>query len=213
IAGEYGGMNESLVELYWRSEDPERDEFLQAAQLFTMESFVDSCAADEDTLTDKHANQHIPQFSGYVKLAAATGEERYLSAVKNFFGMVVPGRMYAHGGTGEGELWGPPEAVAGDIGSRNCESCAAYNMLKVARFLFMNEQNPAYMDYYERTVLNHILGGRRDESSTESPENLYMFPVDPGAQKEYGNGNIGICCGTAALESQDKIQATVNTTL
>src|SRR5699024_6553500 len=78
----------------------------------------------------KHANQHIPQFSGYVKLAAATGEERYLSAVQNFFGMVVPGRMYAHGGTGEGELWGPPDTVAGDIGNRNCESCAAYNMLK-----------------------------------------------------------------------------------
>src|SRR5699024_1045562 len=167
------------------------------------------CAADEDTLTDKHANQHIPQFSGYVKLAAATGEERYLSAVKNFFGMVVPGRMYAHGGTGEGELWGPPDTVAGDIGNRNCESCAAYNMLKVARFLFMNEQNPAYMDYYERTVLNHILGGRRDESSSESPENLYMFPVDPGAQKEYGNGNIGTCCGGTALESHVKYQDSI----
>src|SRR5699024_11717647 len=132
------------------------------------------------------------------KLAAATGEERYLSAVKNFFGMVVPGRMYAHGGTGEGELWGPPDTVAGDIGSRNCESCAAYNMLKVARFLFMNEQNPAYMDYYERTVLNHLLGGRRDGTSSKRTKNWYMCPLEAGAQKASGHGNVDTGCGWTA---------------
>ncbi|WP_232531911.1 glycoside hydrolase family 127 protein [Microbacterium halophytorum] len=206
IAGEYGGMNEVLVELYWRSADPDRSEFLRAAELFTLRTLVDACAAGEDTLDGKHANQHIPQFPGYIKLAAETGDEHYLAAAKGFFDMVVPGRAYAHGGTGEGELWGPAGTVAGDIGRRNSESCAAYNMLKVASQLFFNEQNPAYMDYFERTVLNHILGGRRNRESTEGPENLYMFPVQPGARKEYGNGNIGTCCGGTGLESHVKYQ-------
>lgn len=206
IAGEYGGMNEVLVELYWRSADPQKSEFLDAAKLFTLHTLVDACAAGTDTLNGKHANQHIPQFPGYIKLAAETGDAHYLDATKGFYDMVVPGRVYAHGGTGEGELWGPAGAVAGDIGPRNAESCAAYNMLKVASYLFFNEQNPKYMDYYERTVLNHILGGRRNQESTSGPENLYMFPVHPGARKEYGNGNIGTCCGGTGLESHVKYQ-------
>jgi DUF1680 family protein len=65
------------------------------------------------------------------------------------------------------------------------------------------------MDYYERTVLNHILGGRRDAESTISPENCYMFPVNPGTRKEYGDGNIGTCCGGTALESHVKYQDTI----
>ncbi|WP_169581971.1 MULTISPECIES: beta-L-arabinofuranosidase domain-containing protein [Microbacterium] len=206
IAGEYGGMNEVLIELYWRSADPQKSEFLDAAKLFTLHTLVDACAAGTDTLNGKHANQHIPQFPGYVKLAAETGDDHFLDAAKGFYDMVVPGRAYAHGGTGEGELWGPANTVAGDIGPRNAESCAAYNMLKVASYLFFNEQNPKYMDYFERTVLNHILGGRRNQESTSGPENLYMFPVQPGARKEYGNGNIGTCCGGTGLESHVKYQ-------
>lgn len=206
IAGEYGGMNEVLVELYWRSADPAKSEFLDAAKLFTLHTLVDACAAGTDTLNGKHANQHIPQFPGYVKLAAETGDAHYLDATRGFYDMVVPGRVYAHGGTGEGELWGPANTVAGDIGPRNAESCAAYNMLKVASYLFFNDHDPKYMDYYERTVLNHILGGRRDRESTSGPENLYMFPVQPGARKEYGNGNIGTCCGGTGLESHVKYQ-------
>ena len=206
IAGEYGGMNEVLVELYWRSSDPAKSDFLEASKLFTLRSLVDACANGTDTLNGKHANQHIPQFPGYVKLAAQLNDDHYLQATKGFFDMVVPGRTYAHGGTGEGELWGPAGAVAGDIGPRNAESCAAYNMLKVASYLFFNEQDPKYMDYFERTVLNHILGGRRNNQSTSGPENLYMYPVNPGTRKEYGNGNIGTCCGGTGLESHVKYQ-------
>ena len=209
IGGEYGGMNDVLVDLYWTSTATDRGLFLETARMFDLNSLVDACAENRDTLNGKHANQHVPQFSGYIKLYAATGEARYLNATKNFFTMINPGRMYAHGGTGEGEMWGPPHTVAGDIGARNAESCAAYNMLKVARYLFFTEQHPEYMDYYERTVLNHILGGRRNAESTTSPQNLYMYPVHPGATKEYGNGNIGTCCGGTALESHVKYQDTI----
>lgn len=209
IGGEYGGINEALIDLYWASEAADREVFLETAGYFDLNSLVDSCAENVDTLDGKHANQHVPQFGGYIKMYAATGGPRYLDATKNFFTMINPGRMYAHGGTGEGEMWGPANTVAGDIGRRNAESCAAYNMLKVSRYLFFTEQNPEYMDYYERTVLNHILGGRRNRESTTSPENLYMYPVHPGATKEYGGGNTGTCCGGTALESHVKYQDTV----
>ncbi len=204
IGGESGGMNDVLVELYWLSEANDRADFLEAAQLLDLNSLVDASAVGEDTITDKHANQHIPTFVGYAKLYAATGEERYLRAVENFFDMIVPGRMYPHGGTGEGEMWGPPNTVAGHIGNRNAESCAAYNMVKVAWQLFLITGKQKYSEYCERTVLNHILGGRRNRESTSGPENLYMFPVHAGARKEYGDGNIGTCCGGTGLESPMK---------
>ncbi|MCR6688883.1 beta-L-arabinofuranosidase domain-containing protein [Cellulomonas sp.] len=209
IGGEAGGMNDALVDLYTLSTAADRDDFLAAAALFDLRSLVTACAQDRDTLNGKHANMHIPTFVGYAKLGAWTGDATYSAATRNFFGMIVPGRMYAHGGTGEGEMWGPANTVAGDIGPRNAESCAAYNMLKVARTLFFEQQDAAYMDYYERTVLNHILGGKRDQASTTSPQNLYMFPVGPGARKEYGNGNIGTCCGGTGLESPVKYQDSI----
>lgn len=209
IGGEYGGMNDSLVELYWLSKASDRDVFLQAAKFFDLDSLIDACATGNDILDGKHANQHIPQFVGYAKLYAATNDERYLNAVKGFFDMIVPGRMYPHGGTGEGEMWGPPNTVAGDIGKRNAESCAAYNMVKVAWQLFLVTGEQRYTEYCERTVMNHILGGRRNRASTTSPENLYMFPVHAGARKEYGDGNVGTCCGGTGLESAVRYQETV----
>lgn len=60
------------------------------------------------------------------------------------------------------------------------------------------------MDYYERTILNHILGGKSrdlDSGTALTPGNCYMYPVNPATQKEYGDGNIGTCCGGTALES------------
>lgn len=226
IGGEYGGMNEALFDLYLASEgaddpfDGTRDEFLAAAKLFDNARLLSSSTAGQDALTDLHANQHIPQFVGYAKLGAAgepthSGAEGqdYLASAANFWEMIVPGRMYSHGGTGEGEVWGPPHTVAGDIGARNAESCAAYNMLKVSKYLFLADQDVRYMDYYERTVLNHILGGRSRLLSNDgltdtslTPGNCYMYPVNAGARKEYGNGNIGTCCGGSALESHTKYQ-------
>lgn len=221
IGGEFGGMNDALIDLYnlTKQTGDDKEEFLKAAHYFDTDKLIINCANGVDILNDLHANQHLPQFVGYAKDAAmgenktGSGEDAdFLKTTEGFWKMIVPGRMYAHGGTGEGEMWGPAHTVAGDIGSRNAESCAAYNMLKIARYLFFIDPKPEYMDYYERTVLNHILGGKSrslDSGKDLTPGNCYMFPVDPGATKEYGNGNIGTCCGGTALESHTKYQDSV----
>src|SRR5690625_5906862 len=112
IGVESGGMNDVLVELYCLSEANDRADFLVAAQLLDLNSLVDASAVGEDTITDKHANQHIPTFVGYAKLYAATGEERYLRAVENFFDMIVPGRLYPQVVIGEWVMRGPSNTVA-----------------------------------------------------------------------------------------------------
>lgn len=219
IGGEFGGMNEALLDLYTISHDPQKQEFLVASHCFDTDKLIENCANGIDILDGLHANQHLPQFVGYAKDAAigehTTGsgkEADFLATTRGLWNMIVPGRMYAHGGTGEGEMWGPAHTVAGDIGNRNAESCCAYNMLKIARYLFFMDPKPEYMDYYERTVLNHILGGKDrsiDSAKELSPGNCYMYPVNPGTFKEYGDGNVGTCCGGTALESHSKYQDSI----
>ncbi|MDN3310998.1 glycoside hydrolase family 127 protein [Microbacterium oryzae] len=204
IAGEYGGMNETLARLSRVAGIPE---FLDTARLFDMDRLIDAGAAGTDILTGMHANQHLPQLIGYVREYEVTGERRYLDAVIGLWEQIVPGRIFAHGGTGESELWGPPQTVAGHIGRRNAETCATYNLLKIARLLFQHTEDPRYMAYYERASLNHVLASRRAVRSTTSPEVAYMFPVDPGALPEFDN--VGTCCGGTGLENHVKHQDTV----
>jgi DUF1680 family protein len=204
IAGEAGGMNEVLCDLAVLTGDKQ---FVETARLFDLDSLLEATAAGRDVLDGMHANQHAATLLGYLALHDLTGEAHYLDAVVNIWDMLVPGRTFAHGGSGENELWGPAGAVAGDIGNRNAETCVAYNLLKLARALFARTGDPRYAEYYERAVTNQVLGSRRDVDSDESPEVTYMFPVHPGALREYDN--VGTCCGGTGLENHVKYQDSV----
>ena len=63
IAGEYGGMNESLARLY---EITGEERFLEAAKMFDHTSWFDDLAANVDVVQGKHANQHIPRIVGAI---------------------------------------------------------------------------------------------------------------------------------------------------
>lgn len=196
IAGEFGGMNETLARLSLVAAEPL---FLETAHFFDQHNLLEAGQSHTDILTDMHANQHLPQLVGYVRDYEVTGDERKLDAVVGLWQHIVPGRTYAHGGNGESELWGPPNSVAGDIGHRNAETCVSYNMLKIARLLFAHTLDARYLAYSENTVHNHILGSKRDVNSDVSPEVTYMFPVHAGAIREYDN--VGTCCGGTGLEN------------
>ena len=48
-----------------------------------------------------------------------------------------------------------------DNGRATEEICTQYNMLKLARYLFTWTGDVAFADYYERAILNGILGTQR----------------------------------------------------
>ncbi|GAB7036450.1 MULTISPECIES: beta-L-arabinofuranosidase domain-containing protein [Catenuloplanes] len=205
IAGEYGGMNEVLADLAALTGDAT---FLDTARCFDNTALLADAAAGVDSLDGRHANQHIPQFLGYLRLYEETGETRYRTAAANFFDMVVPHRTYAHGGTGQGEIFRARDAIAASIvTTTNAETCAAYNLLKVARALFGHAPDARYTDYYERALVNQILASRRDADSTTDPLVTYMVPVGPGVRRGYGN--VGTCCGGTGLENHTKYQDTI----
>jgi len=205
IAGEYGGMNEVMVDLYALTG---KADYLACAKLFDNDVLLTACAEDRDILDGRHANQHIPQFMGYIKTFDQTDEQQYFDAVENFWEMVVPHRMFSHGGTGQGEIFRARDGIASTINAAtNAETCACYNMLKISQELFFHTPDAKYMDYYERGLFNQILGSRRDTDSATDPLVTYMLPVGPGVTRGYGN--VGTCCGGTGLENHTKYQEAI----
>ncbi|MCD7440674.1 glycoside hydrolase family 127 protein [Streptomyces lincolnensis] len=205
-SGEFGGIVEAICDLHALSG---KAEHLALARLFDLDRLIDACAANTDILDGLHANQHIPIFTGLVRLYDATGEERYLTAAKNFWGMVVPGRMYGIGGTSTGEFWKASGVVAGTIGTTTAETCCAYNMLKLSRMLFFHEQAPKYMDYYERALYNQVLGSKQDKADSEKPLVTYFIGLTPGHVRDYTPKQGTTCCEGTGMESATKYQDSV----
>ncbi|MFS8204042.1 beta-L-arabinofuranosidase domain-containing protein [Streptomyces sp. CWNU-52B] len=205
-SGEFGGVVEAVVDLYAFTG---KAEHLTLARLFDLDTLIDACAANTDTLDGLHANQHIPVFTGLVRLYDATGETRYLTAAKNFWSMVVPHRMYGIGGTSSGEFWRARGVVAGTLSDTTAETCCAYNLLKLSRMLFLHEQDPAYMDYYERALYNQVLGSKQDRADAEKPLVTYFIGLTPGHVRDYTPKQGTTCCEGTGMESATKYQDSV----
>ncbi len=180
LAVEFGGLPEALANLYAITGDPET---LKTAERFYHARFLDPLAANIDHLDGAQCNVSTPKVIASLRLAEETGNEKYWNAAVNFWHMTTAHHSYAIGGQGNREAWGPPDVVAGALSNYTCEGCVSYNMLKLTRLLHFHEPgNAAYMDYYERTLVNHLLGTQ----DPGSPHGFvaYYTGLSPGAHKQ-----------------------------
>jgi DUF1680 family protein len=208
IAGEYNSMNTVMADLHALSG---KEEYLTTAKCFDNTALFTATVNDQDILDRRHANQHIPQFIGYLAVFEQSKERDYYTAAVNFWDMVVPHRTFTDGGLAgpldNGELFGARDVIAGTLGTNNAETCCNYNMLKLSRGLFFHTADPKYMQYYERALYGQILASRRNTDSTTDPLLTYFIPMRPGASRSYGN--LGTCCGGTGLESHAKFQDSI----
>ncbi|MFC0628874.1 beta-L-arabinofuranosidase domain-containing protein [Kribbella deserti] len=205
-SGEYGGLVETIVDLHSITG---KAVHLELARLFDLDSLITACAENRDVLDGLHANQHIPIFTGLVRLFEATGEQRYWTAARNFWDMVVPPRMYSIGGTSTGEFWRARGVIAGTLSDTTAETCCAHNLLKLSRQLFLHEQSPKYFDYYERALYNQVLGSKQDRADAELPLMTYFIGLNPGAIRDYTPKQGTTCCEGTGMESATKYQDSV----
>jgi len=81
------------------------------------------------------------------------------------------------------------------------ESCNSYNMLKLTEDLFRVHPMAKYADYYERTILNHIL-------SSQHPDHggyVYFTPARPRHYRVYSAPNEAMwCCVGTGMENHSK---------
>ncbi len=220
IAGEYGGMNESMAKLYRITGNKT---YLQTSALFdnVRVFFGDTkhshgLAKNVDLFRGLHANQHIPQVIGSIEMYRASNDPDYYKVADNFWHKVVGDYAYSIGGVAGASNPANAEcfiAQPGTLyenglsaGGQN-ETCATYNMLKLTSDLFQFDQRGELMDYYERSIYNHILASVAENS----PANTYHVPLRPGAIKQFGNPNMTgfTCCNGTAIESNTKLQNTI----
>lgn len=202
IAGEYGGINESLAALYQATG---RREYLDTAQMFDNPPLFDGLIHGRDPLKGIHANQHIPQIIGALEIFRANGDCRYYHLAKNFWELTVNHYTYSIGGVGRGENFRESDMLANNIeGGRNCETCATYNLLKLTGMLYQYAPNHSpYMDYYERALFNHIAASQNPVPKEGALHGVtYMMPIGPGAQREYSNDYDDFtCCHGTGMEN------------
>jgi DUF1680 family protein len=104
IGGEYNAMPVVLAEIYAITGN---QDCLTTAECFVNTYLFDAAIHNTDILDGEHANQHIPQYQGYLRIfdyATRTDyytRPDYYTAAVNFWDMVVPHRIYVDGAWNE----------------------------------------------------------------------------------------------------------------
>lgn len=222
VAGEYGGSGESLASLYALTGDTR---YLVAARYFDKEALFGPLRSNVDALAGLHANTHIPQVIGALRIYEASGETPYWNVAWNFFRIVTRAHLYPNGGMGWKEDFFPPYQVYEHLDSdksdwpATAETCCAYNLLKLARGLFLLRPDPSIFDYYEHALYNQILASQ--DPADPYGHATYYQPMRPGSIKIYGtsatkpyttteqdNTPYKCCCGTG-LENATKFNESI----
>lgn len=203
---EFGGMNEVLANLYQLTGNANH---LTTAQYFDHAEIFDPLASNIDALNGYHANTQIPKALGAIREYHATGTTRYRDIAVNFWNIVVGQHTYVIGGNSNGEYFKAPGRIASELSDSTCEVCNSYNMLKLTRQLFFT--NPArtdYMDYYEGTLWNQMLGEQDPNSSHGFV--TYYTPLRAGGIKTYSNDyNNFTCDHGSGMETHTKFADTI----
>jgi DUF1680 family protein len=212
---EFGGMNEVLAALYQQTGDTR---WLTVAQRFDHAAIFDPLAANQDQLNGKHANTNLPKWVGAAREYKATGTTRYRDIAGNVWNMVTAAHTYAIGGNSQAEHFRPPNAIAGYLTDDTCEHCNTYNMLKLTRELWLLDPNRTdYFDYYERALLNHLVGAQNPADS--HGHITYFTPLRPGGRRgvgpAWGGGtwstdyNSFWCCQGTGIETNTKLMDSI----
>jgi DUF1680 family protein len=212
---EFGGMNEVMADIYHQTGDRR---WLIAAQRFDHAAVFDPLASNQDRLSGLHANTQVPKWIGAAREYKATGNARYRDIARNAWQMTVNAHTYAIGGNSQAEHFRAPNAIAQYLNQDTCEACNTYNMLKLTRELWvMDPESTMYFDFYERALLNHLLG--QQNPADNHGHVTYFTPLNPGGRRgvgpQWGGGtwstdqNSFWCCQGTGLETNTKFMDSI----
>jgi len=198
LGTEYGGMNDSLAELYSRTKD---ERYLDLSRKFYDNRVLEPLSKGEDDLAGKHSNTQIPKIIGLARLYEITGDEKDRATAAFFWDRVVNHHSYVIGGNSNGEYLGPPDQLSNRISTNTCETCNTYNMLKLTRHLFEWDPKASEMDFYERAYYNHILGSQDPATGMVT----YFMPLQTGSSRDFSNPfDDFTCCHGSGMENHTK---------
>ncbi len=190
---EHGGMCEAMANLYKITKN---QDYLNLSIRFIHKETINPLIDLKDELEGKHANTQIPKVIGVATLYEITGKEEYKRACEFFWNIVTKGRSYAIGGNSRDEHFGKCGTEKLDV--TTAETCNTYNMLKLTEHLYEWHHKAEYMDYYEKSLYNHILASQDPDSGMKT----YFVSTKPGHFKVYCTpDNSFWCCTGTGMEN------------
>ncbi len=107
-----------------------------------------------------HSYSHINTFSGVAMSYAVTGDQQYLSILKNAYDYAMKTQAYVTGGYGPGEWSVPPDGSLGsalEIRSDSAEiPCGSWAGFKISRYLQTYTGEAKFADWMETLFYNGI---------------------------------------------------------
>jgi len=201
---EYGGMQEAFVNLFEITQNPLH---LELAQKWEEKSLIlDKFYSGQDFT--EHANTLVAKMVGASRMAEVDHNEFYETASGNFWDFVAGSghKTYATGGTSIHEGMPGVNSLANSQARMPQETCVSYNLLKVTQSLYNLTGEAKYMDYYERSLFNSILGSQDPESGWKS----YYQPLSANITKDFRSHLTGCyCCNGTGLENPVRYSSTI----
>ncbi|QGK73844.1 glycoside hydrolase family 127 protein [Flavobacterium sp. SLB02] len=196
---EHGGINESFADLYSITKDKK---YLETAKKVSHLAILNPLEKKEDKLTGLHANTQIPKVIGFEKIGKLSGNKEWTDAAQFFWENVTQKRSVAFGGNSFAEHFNPTEDFSGMLKSnQGPETCNSYNMERLSKALFLDQNNVSYLDFYERTLYNHILSSQHPEKGGF----VYFTPIRPNHYRVYSQPETSMwCCVGSGLENHSK---------
>jgi len=138
-----------------------------------------------------HAVRAMYFYSGMADIAAETHDRDYQSAVASLHDNLVNRKYYVTGGIGSGDT---PEGFGDDYALRNdgyCEACSSCGLVFFQYKMNLSYADARYVDAYEETIYNALLGAVDLEGRNYTYEN----PLVGGQRARWHNcpccvGNI-----------------------
>lgn len=196
---EHGGMNEVFADLYILTNNKK---YLETAQKLNHQAILNPLIQKQDKLTGLHANTQIPKVIGFEKIAILTKNEELSSAAQYFWQNVSQTRSVAFGGNSMREHFNPVNDFSKMLASnQGPETCNSFNMLRLSKALFLDKNDASYLDFYERTLYNHILSSQHSEKGGF----VYFTPIRPNHYRVYSQPQTSMwCCVGSGIENHTK---------
>ncbi|WP_185826255.1 glycoside hydrolase family 127 protein [Xanthomonas sp. SI] len=192
---EFGGLNESYIELGARTGDPR---WIALGKRLRHEKVIDPAAAGRDELPHIHANTQVPKFIGEARQFEVAGDADAAAAARFFWETVTGHYSYVIGGNADREYFQEPDTIAAFLTEQTCEHCNSYNMLKLTRHLYQWTPQARYFDYYERTLHNHTMAAQHPATGMFT----YMTPMISGGERGFSDKFDSFwCCVGSGMEA------------
>ncbi|EHQ30634.1 glycoside hydrolase family 127 protein [Mucilaginibacter paludis] len=200
---EYGGMAETLVNLYAITGNKA---YLATSYKFYDKRILNPLSENKDILPGKHSNTQIPKVIASARRYELTGEKKDEDISVNFWNIITKDHSYATGGNSNYEYLSEPDKLNDKLTENTTETCNTYNMLKLTRHLFSVNPSAALMDYYEKALYNHILASQNHDDGMM----CYFVPLRMGGKKEYSSPfDTFTCCVGSGMENHVKYNESI----